>query len=282
MRVHPSELGPKSTKLHIGIGALVGLILLSAGVFRSPKQIILPQAQLEKRMEVIVAKEGIQAGQSLDKVKLVLEARPVTTLPRDVVASFDLVKNKIAAGPIPAGYPLALSLLAEPIAVVAPVNDVEETPVDPAEVLLKQIEAETVAVPVTFSSSSPARGARIALTLSRPKGDSLVVLEETWVSSAMGREAVLRVNPNKALMLSSLKNTAAFGFIEIPTDGPSPYAGTEVASLDELKSFLEGQTPVKSDKKEARMKGYAWVSGEGIRYGIDDQGSIKVVDQPAH
>ncbi|MBX7143560.1 MAG: SAF domain-containing protein [Oligoflexia bacterium] len=284
MRVHPSILGSGGKRWQYPAVVALLLFLLLVNVVRGPKEVVVAAAPtpVEKRLEVLIAREAIQPGQPLDKANVVLETRPAYTLTKDAVTNFDALKNKVAAGPIPAGYPIAVSLLADPVAVV-PVSDRkgQKDVDDPVETLLKEIEQETVAVPITFASTPPGRGARIALTLNNPHGDPVVVIEDCWVSKANGREAVLRLEPQQALLLQSAKSYGNFNFIEIPTEGQSPYAGKGVGSKDQLTRMLEGESKVVTNaqaKPEARkMKGYAWVTGEGIRYGLDDEGSIKVV-----
>lgn len=210
------------------------------------------------------------------------------TLPADVISSFEVLQGKIAAGPIPAGYPLAIALLADPV--VVPVDEVEESEEevvaeDPIDILLRQIASETVALPISFATEAPQRGARIALTLTKggAGGESFVLVEECWIEKSQGRQAVVRLDPQEALFLQSARAFGAFGFIEIPADGLSPYQGRGVRTVQELKQLIEGDVEPQTAQanagqpKRSRMKGYAWVTGEGLRYGLDEDGSISVV-----
>lgn len=282
MRVHPSILAPGGKKWHYPAAIALLLFLLIVNIFRGPRQTVVASTQTpEKKIEVVVAREAIQPGQPLEKAKVALEKRPVNTLPADVVVSFEKLKNKVAAGPIPAGYPLAITLLADPIAVV-PVSEKTkaEAPEDPIETLLKEIEQDTVAVPVVFASNPPGRGTRVALTINNPRGEPIVVIEDSWIAKANGKEAVLRLEPQQALLLQSAKQYGSFNFIEIPTEGQSPYVGRGVTSKDQLTKIIEGDSKLtNADTKEEpkRMKGYAWVTGEGVKYSLDNQGNIKVV-----
>jgi hypothetical protein len=230
--------------------------------------------------EVVVARAMIEAGESLDMAKLVLERRPQTTLPPDVITSFEVIRNKVAAGPIPRGYPLALALLADPVVTLpvdpAAVNGASTN--DPIDQLLAEIEKSTVAVPVTFLSSAPNRGARIAVALSPDRGRSVLVSEECWVASSSGRDAVLRVNPDIALVLQAAKAYGLFNFIEIPAEGPSPYAGKGITSESDLKVALSDlpvtPTPLSKPTERRHLKGYAWVPGSNRKFTVDDQGTI--------
>jgi len=284
MRIHPGQITPGLSKWQLPLAGGLLLLLLIVMAFRGSKETtIVQQPVMEKRLDVVVAQARIEAGQPLENAKLVMEQRPVSTLPADAITSLQVLKGKVAAGPIPAGYPLAMALLADPV-VVLPVENKPEPevmPEDPVDTLLRQIESETVALPVTFTSAPPPRGSRVAVTLSNMRGESVVVVEECWVaSSSKDREATLRLEPAKALLLQSARKFGNFGFIALATEGPSPYAGQAVSSLEDLKSILEGKGPVQVVKKEnntSRMKGYAWISGEGRRYGIDNEGQIHVM-----
>ncbi|MBX7136520.1 MAG: hypothetical protein K1X83_00955 [Oligoflexia bacterium] len=257
------------------------VLLLAMMAFRGTSHHLPAEDQATQSTEVVVAKGKIEPGQPLEKAPVALERRPVNTLPADAITSLESLKNKIAAGPIPAGYPLALALLADPVVVPAVTEKVDEAPPeDPIETLFREIESETVSVPLTFSSNPPKRGARMAVTLSNTRGETIIVVEESWVASSSGREAVLRLDPTKALLLQSARSLGNFGFIEIPVDGPSPYAGKAVNSIEELKERLAGRVVEASAEKKptTKMKGYAWISGEGLKYGIDQDGQIKVMD----
>ncbi len=281
MRVHPSIISPRASKWQLGAGVLVVLVVLCIAFFRSPTEKIIIKEGSAQLKEVVVARQAIDTGQPLDKAKLALEQRPVYTLPSDAITSLDLVKNKIAAGPIPAGYPLALALLAEPVPVLAPSDPSALTPSqDPIESILHEIEKDTVAVQVRFNNqTAPRRGARITILAARSFGDPIVVVEECWVASSDGPSATVRVNPSKALLIRSFSNSESFGFIELSASGENPYLGKGVKDKDELDRLLKGVKAVEPAKAEKRkLKGYAWVPGQGIRYGIDQDGAIEILD----
>ena len=284
MRVHPSILAPRVPKWHMALVGAVLLVVLGVTLFRGPQKAVVaaPAQAPEKKIDVLVARELIQPGQLLEEAKIVTESRPVNTLPADAVTSFDALKNKVAAGPIPAGYPIAMALLAEPVA-AAPVveeNKAEAPPEDPIEILLKEIEKKTVAMPVTFVTESPPRGARVAVTLMKGRGESVLLLEDCWIGKSSGKEAILRLEPAQALIMQSARSYGNFGFIELPREGSSPYVGKGISNEGELKVRMEGESKPQVVKAEAKenVTGYAWVSGEGVRYGIDKNGKIKVVN----
>jgi len=283
MRVHPSSVSPKAAKYQIP-AAIV--LLLCAGAYNFFGGNAPSSAPQEKKIEVVVAKAKIDAGTPLEKANVALEFRPVSTLPTDAITSLDNLKNKIAAGPIPAGYPLAVALLAEP-AKLLPISEKpkEVTKLeDPNEVLLKQLEGTSVAVSLSFPVEPPPRGARLAVTLMAPKGDTVVLVPESWVEKTVGNQATLRVSAEEALFLQSARTMGGFGFVALPPDGPSPYQDKAVKNADDLRRILNiDKSPndpagAERPKASAKMKGYAWVSGEGIRYGIDESGEIKIVE----
>lgn len=275
MRVHPSVLAPRINKWQLPIAGVVGLILL-IGFFSSGSKSE-PAKPVEKRIDVVVVKEAVQPGQPIDKANLVLEQRPVSTLPSDVVTSFEAVTNKVAAGPIPARYPLSTAFLADPVTVSAPENNDEQaTPEDPLESMLKEIEREKVSVPVTFVTDAPPRGARVAVTLTKGPGEAILVLEEAWISKSASREASILVEPNQALIIQSARSYGNFGFMILPAEGTSPYVGKGVKSEQELKLLVEGPKVIARANDEGQISGRAWVTGDETRkLTVFKDGSIK-------
>ncbi len=293
MRVHPTILAPKSAKWHFPAAFALLFFLLILNLMRGPREEVVAEKPEEKLIEVVVAQQSIETGQPLETATLVLERRPVNTLPSDAITSFEQIKDKVAAGPIPAGYPLAIALLGDPVPVMpiaAASSDVVEPATDPTEALLREIEKDTVAMPLSFNADAPQRGTRIAITLMRPKGEPIVVIEDAWVSKASNRDVVVRLSASQALVLQSAKNQGTFNFIELPIEGPSPYAGKGMTSEAQLKAELEGKikstvssivSKVNTPERK-RYRNYAWVSGEGARYGIAEDGSIHPVDSQGY
>ena len=292
MRVHPSILAPKSaSKWQFPLAFALLIFLLVINLTRGPqKPVEAAQRPIERRIEVVVAQASVEAGQPLEKASLVLEQRPVNTLPADAITNFEVLRNKVAAGPIPAGYPLAMALLADPVPVIAVDGKSleDELPEDPTEMFLQEIERETVAVPVLFKSASPERGARIAITLSLGRSDSLIVIDECWVSKSSGRNATLRLDPQQALIMQDARGHGSFDFIELPPDGASPYEEKAKVGQAELTRIINSQNEgaekarqlsKTDDKPKESFTGYAWVAGEGIRFGLDSGGRLHVVDQ---
>jgi len=194
----------------------------------------------------------------------------------------------VAAGPIPAGYPLAKILIAKPVPVVPISSEGEsiEKQLDPVEALLQDIIPETVALPVIFSGAAPKRGARIALAVSNFSGSTALVLDAAWVSESTGNSATLRVAPDKALYLQSVMKLGALNYIEIPTEGPSPYNGHSIENMNDLQialGLVEGNKRTKVVANGPKIfRSFAWVKGTSMRYGIDESGLIYVVDEQGH
>lgn len=291
MRVHPTVLAPKVSKWHVPVAFGVLVFLLGLNLFRGPsKPAVAVQAPIEKRLEVLVAKEFIEAGQPFEKAAIVFEQRPVTTLPADVVTTMDVLKQKVAAGPIPAGYPLAKSLIADAVPVVqtSGKQDAGAISEDPIDTILKEIESETVAVQVTFDNSAPSRGARIAVMANRRgvgDGNPLIVVEDCWVSKSTDKVATLRVDSSRALILTTAMSSAVLSYIEIPKEGASPFLNQGIKSVPELQDALGIQAKrrqmeeLRTKAKAGKMRNLAWVPGTGMRYGIDDTGEIMILDQ---
>ncbi|MBN8547779.1 MAG: hypothetical protein J0M12_00540 [Deltaproteobacteria bacterium] len=144
---------------------------------------------------------------------------------------------------------------------------------------LREVEQQTVAVPLTFETLAPGRGARIALTLNDARGDTVVVIEDAWVSKSVGREVVLRLHPEQALVLQSARSYGSFHFIEIPSQGASPYIGKGVRDSDQLARLMTPLSAQSSLRPASRGKqqGYAWIPGESRGFGIADSGTIKPI-----
>lgn len=293
MRVHPSILAPKASKWQFTIAFCLLAFLLLINVLRGPREVVVADSsQTDKKIEVVVAQKTIQVGEPLDTAALILEQRPINTLPSDVITSFDAVKNKVAAGPIPAGYALAQTLLADPVANIP----VVEGPAhlenkDPIDLLLEEIKNETVAVRISFVGGAPPRGTRVALALADKNGGTILLVEEAWIYESQGDAATVRVDSNKALFLQSAKELGRINFIEIPLEGVSPFEGKAVNTIEDVKVGMglmakPSPTPAADPlglaklaaPEKRRFRNYAWVSGAGIRYGIDEQGQMHIVD----
>ena len=285
MRVHPIVLAPKAARWHFPLAFGLLFLLLIVTVLRGPRKQVVADQPAVKMVQVLVAKKTIEPGQPLDKTAFALEKRPINTLPADAITSLDVVKDKVAAGPIPAGYPLAVTLLADPVPLVATASEVaEEVTEDPIETLLKELEKDTVAIPLRFTTEAPPRGTRVVVMVPGFKGQPTIVAEDSWVVRATGREATIRLDPAQALVLhvAKARSDGQFAFIEIAADGVSPYAGKGVSTEEDLRTALDG-TPTKAvategKKEKAPYKGYAWVSGEGVRYGVDEVGKLHAID----
>lgn len=290
MRVHPSILVPQGRKWQWPFLVAILLFVLLMNLFRGPREVVVAEQSPSKLIEVVVAQESIEAGQALETANLSFEQRPVNTVPADAITSFEAIKEKVAAGPIPMGYPLAMALLADPVELAAAINSspIVTAPEDTLKLLMEEVKRDTVAMPITFRTDAPKEGSRIALSLvPRSKEEEpILVLEDAWISKSSQRRATLRVEPDRALVIQVAKKYGNFDFIEIPLEGASPYVDRGIYTVEELKDAVEGNKSVLATltegevKKEKRSyRSYAWVSKEGIRYGIDDQGTIYKVDE---
>ncbi|MCB9029531.1 MAG: SAF domain-containing protein [Deltaproteobacteria bacterium] len=288
MRVHPSFVAPKRKRWQFPAAFGLLLFLLIMNFVRGPRvqvQATQPVEPKVKMQEVLVVTKALQAGEPIEQSSVALEKRPLQTLPSDAISVFTDLQGKVAAGPVPVGYPLAKALITDPVPVV-PVSDSESIKeLDPIEMLLEEIMAETVAVPVNFRAKSPPRGTRIALALSGVRGDTVLVLDECWISEGSGNKAVLRVPADKALFLQSIEKLGQFSFIEIPIEGSSPYTGHALEDLDsvEVALGLKAGSSKKAKSNEPAgprtFKSYAWINGTPRRYGIDEEGKIFIVDE---
>jgi len=235
MRVNPGAANHSISIWHV-LSVLGFLFLLvAAGVYCIPnRQLNSFVTASEKQIKVLVAATKIEAGQPLASASLVMERRPVRTLPSDAVSSPRSIEDKVAAGPIPAGFPISLSLLAEPVRAFDSKNFAKSE--EPVETFLRLIEPDTAAVKIRYSPL-PAKGTRVAVTLGDQHNSSQILADEAWVSAVETDDLTLRLDPAKALLIEAAKSSGPIGLVEIPADGPSPYAGKALVSLAVPGSF---------------------------------------------
>lgn len=173
---------------------------------------------------------------------------------------------------------LVASLARAPLSVdkkhLQPVRRTPSLPVHP-------VSESTVAVPVFFGEGAPIESSRIAVTM-RPTGDanSLLLVDDAWVVRSHDRATVLRVKPQQALLLQSVQSRGVFSFIELPRHGTSPYAGKAVESIPELEPVVPKSSPVSKTDVQKSSRGYVWVPDQGARYGISEQGEVKITISP--
>ncbi len=288
MRVHPSLLSTRAAKWQYiaAFGLLIFLLLMTA--FRRPQQVVVaPRVDPATLRPVVITQRALGAGEPFDLTQLKIEQRAINTLPSDVVSTFNELKDKVAAGPVPAGYPVSRAFLAEPMPLLPPSESelalTEPGKEDPLELILSTIEATTVGVTLDFDRRPPPRGSRVALALIAPSGRMAIVVDDAWVTDSHGGQSTLRVEPTKAVFLQSLKQYGSLTYFDIPSQGPSPYSGQampDVKALELALGIVKGKTaPVVAQQEGRRFKGYAWVPGSGKRYGVDAEGNMFLVDR---
>lgn len=287
MRVHPSLIKSGRSKWQYPAIFAFLLILLIVNLIGRPKQVIQNVRPMERMVKVLVTEKSIEAGQSLETAAIKSEDRPASLVPADAITSIEVLRNKVAAGPIPAGYPLARAFLADPMPILAVTEDQTKAAVqvDPVDTLLEEIRRDTVAVPVNFSTEAPKRGSRVAVAITGANGQTILLLDKAWISESSGSRATLRVEPTRALFIESARKLGNLSFIEIPVEGESPYSGNAVNDMESLEIALGlrnqiNKAPVVAKKAEdkSELKGYAWVSGSKVRFGVGSDGSMHMVD----
>ncbi|MCC6219889.1 MAG: hypothetical protein IT291_01470 [Deltaproteobacteria bacterium] len=290
MRVHPAIVNTTYSRWHFPIAIFVLLILLASNFLqdRSSSEQSSASAAVPTR-EVIVAIDSLEAGAAISEDSLAIEARPINTLPSDVVSDYREVFGKMAIGPIPAGYPLAKALLTD-----YRTRDDSE-PQDPLEnaieLKLESIRMATVALGVQFNTLAPARGARIAIAIQNSSGQSALVADEAWVEKSNGNFSQIRLSPPAALFLQEIRAMGQFSYFELAENGPSPFSGRVVSNVHDLQAKLGVRSAagnktatryVGLEKVQQRRPGsfssYAWVTGQGVKYSIDEDGKIYVIN----
>lgn len=291
MRVHPSSTGSigkvaQRWQYPVAIGLVLLLLVVTAVRSRAPVAPVQPQQPAVKMIDVVVSTKPIEAGQPFDKGSLVIEQRPVNSLPSDVITSFEILNDKVSAGPIPAGYPLSRAFLAEAVPVLSASSEQEDVlkEIDPFDTILERISKDTVAVSIELNSTAPERGKRVALAVLGQDNKALIIVDEAWVTESNPRGAVVRVGADKALTLQSVSTSNRLVAFEISPEGDSPYKNLLVTDMDQIdialgrKTNNNNQKPTQSNK-ERKFKGYAWTPKGDQRFGIDQDGNMYRVDE---
>lgn len=300
MRVHPTVLRSANAKWHFPVAVLLLLGVIVSNLMRGSDSTADAASQLPMK-QVVVVKANLERGQELSKDMFVLQNRPVATLPADHVTSWEEIQGKVPVGLVPAGFPLAKALLADPKSLEKekpsqPAKQAENPAKnDPFAKRLKKIEKSTVAIGVNFGAAAPPRGARAALSLKSAKGRSALVAEEVWVEFSNNKFARLRVPPTTALFIEEAASLGTFSYFLISEEGASPFAGQAVKNIDELNERLglvkrsSVQDSVRNTFKRSQQSSklrpdsfssYAWVTGsKGVRYSVGKDGRLFVITE---
>ncbi len=300
MRVHPTVLRSANAKWHFPVAVLLLLGVIVSNLMRGSDSTA-DAADRGSLKQVVVVAKALTKGQELKKEMFVLQNRPINTLPADHITGWEEIEGKVPLGVVPAGYPLAKALLADPKeldkdkpkVVEAPKKEAEKA--DPFTKRLKELSKTTVAVGVDFNSAAPPRGARAAISLKGAKGRTVLVADDAWVESSTKKFAQLRVPTSTALFIEEAKAFGRFSYFLINEEGQSPFEGQAVKNIDELKERLglvkpaSVQDTIRSTfnrtKKPRKLRAdsfssYAWVTGgSGVKYSVGKDGRLFVITQ---
>lgn len=238
---------------------------------------------------VLIAKSLLKAGEPVTKELVTEESRPLSTLPADALIKFDELQGKVPVGPVPAGYPLASALFVDQKVAVAAKGGENAVPTENIE-MLEKIRAETVALSITFTSPAPKKGTRIALSIQGKKGKPALVADEAWIDTSSGNSGQVRVRPEIALFLEEAKPMGAFSYFDIGIDGPNPFKGTAISDMALLRERLQtleerivssakSVTTTQEKKPTISFTSFAWSRDKRIKYGIDTQGKMYVMER---
>jgi hypothetical protein len=281
MRVHPTALssnGRWQVPLVLLLAALTVVASLTSP--REPSADATHDEHIPQKAAIVV-KISLPAGKEITKEDLRIEQRPIYTLPADAVAEISEALGKTTAGPIPAGYPLARTLLLNK-------EDIKEetktdSPPASAEAPLAQIPSEMVPFLAAFTTPVPDPGSRIALCIQGTRRSFVLVAEEAWVEEASSNVARLRVHPGSPLFLEQTKIFGDFSYLIIPKDGPSPFAGQAINNISDLELKLKQEPQIPRQSGRAATEGqalpanyasFAWITGSSMTYGINADGQI--------
>jgi len=293
VRVHPTVVHTSNTRWHFPVAIVLLVLVLLSNLYKGARSTAnaVPEVKLTT---VVVARAALESGKLINKESLALENRPVTNVPSDAIRSFDEVVGKVATGPILPGYALVKPQIAEPKGSAAEEKAKANSVADEAlQQKLALVAKDTIGLNIVFQNSVPPKGSRIAVSLQGKSGVSSVVAAEAWVENVVDKQtATIKVRPPVALFLQDAKALGTFSFFIVPEEGPSPFAGDTVSDIAKLREKLLGeqgkarasQTTARSEsaptekKKGGDFSGYAWVSGQGVKYSIDGKGKLYVID----
>ena len=128
------------------------------------------------------------------------------------------------------------------------------------------------------------RGDRIALLLAIDGQDSAVLVDEAWVGEASKASVVTYVLPYQVEIIKTAKQFGTLSIVGLPESARNIYEGRAVKSaadlLAQIKNITGQSTMVaaNSTKSSRRFPSYAWIRGAGIRYGIESNGDMYIVD----
>ena len=291
MRVHSTEEKKSGGNRYTPVIVFLLVAILATNLFRGGESKPDASAAVDvPKKTVLVAKTLLKAGEAVAKEAVADESRPLSTLPADAVVKLEELQGKVPVGPIPAGYPLAKALFVDQKVAAAAKGGENAIPTENIE-MLERIRAETVALSITFTSPAPKKGTRIALSIQGKKGKPALVADEAWVDTNSGNSAQVRVRPEIALFLEEVKPLGTFSYFDIGIDGSSPYKGTaihDMALLRERLQLVEERAPTSvrvtstaspEQKHSISFTSFAWSRDKRIKYGIDAQGKMYVIEK---
>ena len=292
MRVHPSVVRSSGARWHFPVAVLLLLAVLVSNVFKGARNSATASTQ-EKMVRVIIATAPIEQGKAIDIDQLKFQSRPASQVPPDAVTDPNQLKDKFAASPILPGYPLATPLISDKAETKKSGGPGKAEP-DPETVRiqekLNEINKDTIGLTLNFLNPPPPKGTRIAIAIQGKTGSSQIVADEAWVETVNDKmSATVRVKNRTALLLNDARTLGNFSYFSIPEQGESPFAKDVVSDLMVLREhLLPASTPTKHQasttapgkktKKAGDFSSYAWVSGEGVKYSIDENGKLFVID----
>lgn len=163
MRVDPSLLVPPAPKSPVTKIAILILSFALLAMIAAPDPNKWGDTlRVEPSSQVVVASRLIAPGERIELQAVRIEQRPDRTLPADAVHSFGKLRDKIAIGPIPAGYPLSAVLLTDLSEVAAAPSGTTQAALDTAADLADvHVDSEELSKPgmeVNFAASAKSGG----------------------------------------------------------------------------------------------------------------------------
>jgi len=295
VRVHPTEFKSYGSRWQGAVAILLLLVILGMSLFRGSGTSADAALQSVAMKDVVVVRNFIATGTPIVRDDLLVESRPVSTLPADVVTTVADFEGRVAAGPIPAGIPLSKTMLSRPEDLVQPESSTGDSEtIDPVDLRLNMLRSKRVEVPISFKTRAPEKGTRVALWVQRFNSSPAVVASEAWVASSQGNTSNVLVSPSTALFLEEAKGLGSFSFFVLPHQGESPYDAELVKDINMLRVKLGLQASAELDKERAAalarkraerevmlpssFNSYAWVRGREVRYGLNKEGKIYVIE----
>ncbi|MFN8390970.1 MAG: SAF domain-containing protein [Bdellovibrionota bacterium] len=303
MRVHPDLLGSKPKwQLPAVLGLLASTIFVSGLLSDGNSRAVATQSNRISTLEVVTVRNSLVAGQIIQPDDVMLEIRPIETVPEGAFTKVEDLIGKRAGVPLRAGSLIAkLSLAAD-----APPETAAQQPEAPPRPTPKP--PPLAAVPPTAQQVTPAMTAQQTQVHTPPASSVAAKRNLKPLKQPIGDVPTSHVSAAETSQQADIEsghepkqNSAAVQPAAPSAPSTKPDESVKNASISATTPASVEQTipdraakstmpvepakgvpqPTDSPKKAVRRKfrSYAWVAGSPVTYGVNKSGAIEVIDR---